>query len=89
MLSSCRRDGLSDAFWALVGGAFAASPAAIAALWNAFVKNPPEALGALHLMEVLILVGTVTPAIAIGLVNQSRKEEGEKLVTTIRARVPR
>jgi hypothetical protein len=87
LLSGCIQDGLSDAFWALVGGALAVSPSAIAALWNAYFKKPPDALGALHLMEILILVGTLTPAIAIRLVNRSRRERAKDLVTRIRARV--
>lgn len=86
MLTRDNRDGLSEAFWGLVGAAAAALPSAGESLWDAFAAKTPVALNPLHLIEVMIVVGGIVGAIIIKIVSRGRSNRVTELVTSIRGR---
>jgi hypothetical protein len=90
MLAATRRDGLSEAFWAMVGGAVAISPSVGEALWKSYVDALPHVpLSALNVFEIAAFVGMVAVAVTIWIVSHSRSKQASDLVSEIRARQPR
>ena len=82
------RDGLSEAFWALLGGSLAALPAASEAVWKAYGHAPPEPLSLIHLGEVVLVVGCAVAALVIKIISWRRSARVVDLVERIRARGP-
>jgi hypothetical protein len=86
MLTRDTRDGLSEAFWGLVGAAAAALPSGGESLWNAFVEKPAIPLNPLHLIEVMIVVGAGVRAVVLHIVSRGRSNRIKNLTAEIRAR---
>jgi hypothetical protein len=86
MLRSVNRDGLSEAFWAFVGAAFAAFPSAVEAVWSAYLENPHVPLSVLHLIEVGIVIGSACIACCIWLISGWKSKRVKDLVDEIRGR---
>ena len=86
MLSIETKDGLSEAFWGLTGASLAALPAALEAIWDAYIADQKAPLSFLHLVEITIVVGAAAGAFIVRRVSHGRGERVARLVKDIRAR---
>jgi hypothetical protein len=86
MLQEGNRDGLSEAFWAMIAGALAATPSATEALYHAYIYVPPVPLTPLHLVEVMLVTVCVVVAVVVRVIHSKRSKRVSTLVEEIRAR---
>jgi hypothetical protein len=89
MLSGARRDGMSEALWAMIGAAIASLPSAGEAIYKAYLAPQAMPLTEVHLLEIVVFVGAVAAAVSIAIFSSKRGQTSTGLVETIRARSAR
>lgn len=86
MFTRNNRDGLSEAFWACVGGSIAALPAASSALHSSYIADKTESMTVFHLVELLIFVCFLIGGIVIKIIDKKKGSSTDALVAEIRKR---
>jgi hypothetical protein len=88
MLGGSKRDGLGEFTWAMVALATGAAPAAVDAFAKSYLSNKPSPLGALSLVQILMVVAGVVAAVLAFTLIVSRGKTAGNLVAQIRKRPP-
>lgn len=84
MLSELRRDGLYQLGWASIGGIVGSLGPSAEALWKAFAASPAQPLTILGLLNIAILLMSITAAAISFPVARSRSQAAVDLVAQIR-----
>jgi hypothetical protein len=86
MLMQDSRDGLTEAFWAFVGGFLASLPPTLETITRSFFGEHPEPINIVHLCEIVISAVCFALAVATMFLGRGKSKRIRTLGSEIRAR---